>query len=278
MVEVVVHSAANVKHYGAYEEFYQDNVLGTERLLEFALNQKKKDFHFVSTVDVGRGDIPGKDYLLFTEYCLDEGQQSPFVYGKSKFEAEKKVVAYREKGLNTSIYRAGNMTFNSQTGKFQENIHDNFTYSMMKTLIKVGFWSDRMRNLQLDLSFVDLAARAIVLLLTRKSLKNEIYHISNPNTMSWLEMASQLEKSGIEVQELKEHRNHVAKFESDSELGKLVERVKLYSWIWEESETRTVPRGVRTVALLNQIGFQWPEVSTQHLEKMIDHCKNVGFL
>ncbi|MCF6094293.1 SDR family oxidoreductase [Microaerobacter geothermalis] len=33
---VIIHSAANVKHYGEYQDFYDINVKGTKRLLDFA--------------------------------------------------------------------------------------------------------------------------------------------------------------------------------------------------------------------------------------------------
>jgi thioester reductase-like protein len=280
-VDVVLHSAANVKHYGLYEEFYIDNVQATEQLLEFALTNKKKNFHFISTLDTGRGDIPGKDYLLYTEYCLDERQESHNVYIKSKHEAEKSVMDYREKGLNTSIYRAANMTFHSQTGLFQQNIHENFFYSMLKALIKVGFWSEKMLEIKFDLSFVNDAARTIVLLLTKKQLKSEIFHICNPHLLSWRDMAGLLKESGVDLVDLQpsEVQKNLKKYEGDAEYEKIIERVKIYSWEWEGKEkTVSVPKIDRTVRLLKNLGFEWPKINIKHIEKMIAHCKDVGFL
>lgn len=280
-VEVVIHSAANVKHYGAYEEFYKDNVQGTETLLEFALTGKKKDFHYVSTLSVAFGNVPGKDALVFTEYSLDEGQEIGNVYARSKLEAEKLVVSYRDKGLNTSIHRAGNMTFNADNGKFQENIDDNFTYSMMKALITVGFWSEKMRALEFDLSYVNYAARAMISLVKRKGLKNEVFHICNPHILTWKKMAQLLEEVGVDVADskVKEGDGHLARYEGNSEYEKIIERVKLYSWIWEtEAATQTAAPVDRTVKILEQIGFQWPEPGKERITRMMEHCRNVGFL
>jgi amino acid adenylation domain-containing protein/thioester reductase-like protein len=280
-VDAVLHSAANVKHYGLYEEFYIDNVQATEQLLKFALTNKKKDFHFISTLDTGRGDIPDKDYLLYTEYCLDEGQESHNVYIKSKHEAEKRVLAYRKKGLNASIYRASNMTFHSQTGLFQQNIHENFFYSMLKALIKVGFWSDKMLKITVDLSFVNEAAKAITLLLTRKYLKNQTYHICNPHMISWIEMAELLKQAGVKLPDLDPEtvKIKLSTYAGNSEYEKIIERVKIYSWEWEGKEkTVTIPKIDRTVLLLKKLGFEWPIITKHHIEKMIAHCKDVGFL
>ncbi|MCX6583795.1 MAG: amino acid adenylation domain-containing protein [Candidatus Aminicenantes bacterium] len=281
IVDTIVHSAANVKHYGDYEEFYKDNVEATEQLLEFALTGKKKTFHFISTMDTGAGDIPGKDYLLFTEYCHDEGQESENVYVKSKLESEKRVLAYREKGIYTSIYRAGNMTFHSETGRFQENIEGNFFYSMLNAFIKIGFWTDKMKKLEFDLSFVNLAARAIALLLTQKQLKNETYHICNPHFLSWEDMEILLKETGVKLPEVKpgDPRDFFTRYEGNSEYEKIIERVKLYSWIWEgKPATVTAPKMDRTILLLNKLGFQWPEATKTHIDKMIAHCKEVGFI
>jgi thioester reductase-like protein len=280
-VDAVVHSAANVKHYGLYEELYKDNVEGTERLLEFALTKRKKDFHFISTLDTGRGDIPGKDYLLYTEYCHDEDQNSNHLYIKSKFEAEKRVLDYREKGLHASIYRAGNVTFHSESGRFQENIENNAFYAIMRGVIKVGFLSDNMRKMEFDMSFINYTARAIILLLTKERLKNDTYHIANPNRVPMKDMIEFLKQSGLKIPEVEEGKieEHLDQFVGNSEYEKIIQRVKLDSWVWDEKPaTLTVPKLDRTVMLLKKIGFEWPKITKSHIKKMIAYCKEVGFL
>jgi thioester reductase-like protein len=280
-VNSVVHSAANVKHYGVYEELYKDNVEGSERLLEFAITGKKKDFHYISTISVGLGEIPGREYNVFTEYNHDVGQKTGLVYTKSKFEAERRVLAYRDKGINTSIYRAGNLTFHSETGRFQENIEENTFYSMIKAIVKVGFLSEKMKELAFDLSFINHAARVITLLLTTNGLKNETYHIANPHSLSLKEIAGWIRESGVEIPEVEEGKieEHLAQFEGRSEYERIIQRVKLDSWAWEEQPaTLTVPKIDRTVMLLERLGFKWPKVTGQHIEKMIAHSKERGFL
>jgi thioester reductase-like protein len=280
-VDAVVHSAANVKHYGVYEDFFKDNVKATENVLKFALSGKNKDFHFISTLSTGSGDIPGKEYMVFTEYCHDQGQETDHFYIKSKFAAEKKVLAYRAKGLNASIYRAGNLTFHSETGEFQENIENNAFYAIMKGVIKVGFLTDNMKKLEFDMSFIDHAARAVVLLLTRKGLTNETYHISNPHLLAMKKMTEFLKEVGIEIPDVEKGKleEHLAQFAGNAEYEKIIQRVKLDSWAWENKPaTLAVTRNDRTIMLLNKLGFQWPEVTKKHIEKMIAYCRKVGFL
>jgi amino acid adenylation domain-containing protein/thioester reductase-like protein/non-ribosomal peptide synthase protein (TIGR01720 family) len=280
-VETVVHPAANVKHFGLYEELYKDNVLGTQRLLEFSLNGKKKDFHYVSTLDTGYGNIPGKDYLLFTEYCLDEGQEIDNIYLKSKFEAEKQVQDYRSKGVNGSIYRVGNLIFQSSTGKFQKNIQDDYFYAIIRGAVKLEMITDKMKKMVFDMSFIDYTAKAIVLLLTKAQLRNEIYHLCNPYELPMTEMAGFLKELGFILNDVKEYdvEDYLSQFEGKSEYEKIIELLKLHSWIFEEKQgTQPVYKLDRTVMLLEKLGFKWPKVTKKHIERMIAHSKEVAFL
>jgi thioester reductase-like protein len=280
-VDAVVHPAANVKHYGLYEEFYKDNVQGTEELLEFALKGKKKDFHYVSTLDVGYGDIPGREHMVYTEYCHDVGQQCKHLYIKSKFEAEKKVVAYRQKGLHTSIYRAGNLFCHSETGRFQENIDNNYFYAVIKGIIKLGLLPDIMEQKEYDISFINYSARAIAMLINCDPRSNETYHITNPNKLLLKDLAGYLREFGFAIENVNftEMSNRLAQFNDNSEYEQVIERAKLHSGFMEERVmTKIVSGSERTVNLLEKLGFTWPEVTKKHIRLMVDHCKEVGFL
>jgi thioester reductase-like protein len=276
-VDAVLHPAANVKHIGNWErDFLKPNVTFTEQLLKFCMVGEQKDFHFISTLSTGEGSIPGKNHLLFTEYTHDEGQRSDNFYVKSKLEAEKRVLYCREKELlKTSIYRAANMTFHSETGIFQKNINENSFYAMLKAIIKVGFWSDKIKDMEFDLSFVNRAADAIVRIMTIKQLENETYHICNPNRLSWKKMEELLKEKEtcIKVPKTEEVKKEMV----ESEYDEIKSRVEFYSWE-EKSTTLTVPKIDRTVKLLEKLGFTWPEVNKQHIDKMIAHCKKVKFL
>ena len=277
----VVHPAANVKHHGLYEELYRDNVQSTEHLLEFALTGKKKDFHYISTLDVGYGKIPGKEYSVFSEYCHDVGQEIDHIYLRSKFTAEQRVLAYREKGLNSSIYRVGNLIFHSSTGKFQQNIEDDYFYAIIKAVVKLSMVSENMKKMAFDMSFINIIARAAVLLLTRKHLENETYHLCNPHRLPMTVMVGFLRELGIELQEVKQQEvdAYLRKFEGSSQYEKIIQRLKLHTGLFEtDTGTRTVYKIDRTVKMLKQLGLEWPRVTEEHIKKMIDYCREVGFL
>jgi len=284
-VDAVVHSAADVRHFGMYEDFYKVNVQGTENLLELAERKKKKDFHHISTLSVGSGSIEDKRTIVFTEFCHDVGQKNDNVYIKTKLESEKKVLSYREKGINSSIYRVGNLISHSETGKFQENIEGDAFYAELKATITMGMVPN-LKGMFLEMSFIDHMAAACVRLMTRKNLQNETYHLKNIHIVTWPEMVSLLNKSGvdIEVVETEQFLDYLLECIEDDKnmdvIARLLLHVGLFGEMTEDIATHTAFRTVtdRTLRILKQLGFEWVKPNESHVGKMIEHCRQVGFL
>ena len=98
-MDIVYHCAARPPLGGTAQQFFRDNVEGTERLLEAALQARVARFVHVSTVDVY-----GYDHHDGTN------ERTPFradgLYSQSKIEAERLVMRYYEQhGLPVSILR-----------------------------------------------------------------------------------------------------------------------------------------------------------------------------
>jgi len=279
-VDCVVNAAANVKHYGFYDDFYDINVRGAERLIEFALDHHKKDFHHISTIGVASGKIPDKHNYLYTEYDYDAGQKVDNFYIQTKLEAEKKVLHSRNMGLNSNIYRVGNLICDSESGKFQENINDNGFYKIIKSFIDLGEVPD-IDLKTLDFSFIDYTSRAIIILMNEGKLKNEIFHIYNHNYVSLSDLRGLLNKTGynLRTKPFNEFLDFLYSNYENKELGDFVENILLHSQILESPKKTHFRMGSeKTVLILKGLGFEWPEINSLHLKNMISHCKKVGFL
>jgi amino acid adenylation domain-containing protein/thioester reductase-like protein/non-ribosomal peptide synthase protein (TIGR01720 family) len=281
-VDAVVHSAANVRHVGLYEDFYEDNVAATERLLNFSITGNAKDFHFISTTGVCSGTVKDETYTLFTEYRQDFGQVHENVYARTKFEAEKLVVDFRKKGINTSIYRMGFLVCHSQTGKFQENIEENAFYANLKAFMTMGVVSDNWPPA--ELSFIDLSARTVALLMKRRILVNEIFHLKNHHLVNWTRMGIFLKELGIDMHVISHDQfiDYLHECVEDDKKKENVNRFLLNLGFFEsmdegEKSTMRMTESLRTVKILELIGFQWPIVTLEHIKKMILHGKEVGF-
>ena len=108
-VKTIIHTAACVKHYGEYEEFNKVNTEGTRNIAKLGFNNNIRLIH-ISSISVSGNYLVKQDNrnIEFTENSLYIGQNYiDNVYVHSKFEAEKVVLEYMEKGLTAQIHRIG---------------------------------------------------------------------------------------------------------------------------------------------------------------------------
>jgi len=278
VVECIINSAGNVKHYGKYEDFYKTNVLGTRNLVNFAGNRRLKDLNHISTMSVAYGNEACRKYYYFTEYENCSGLDYDNYYVKTKQEAERIIQEARNKGINCNIYRIGNLVFNSDTGGFQENISENDFYKTMKSYIKVLAFP-RIESMTFDFSPVDYVSRAIALLLAA-NLKNENYHVYNSNYLNMLEIGRFIKKSIPELQilDFAEFLNYLEQEYNKGVSREYIENIIFqYSMAVKEGSSRFITRSDKTNLILEKIGFKWPIVSETHISKMIEHCRAVNY-
>jgi len=96
-IDVIFHNAAYVENKNP-KLLHKVNVLGSENICELALSLGVKKIIYTSSVAVvsGNHQVPLVEGLPF---------KATNIYGKSKIEAEKVILNYREKGLNIVIVR-----------------------------------------------------------------------------------------------------------------------------------------------------------------------------
>lgn len=279
-IDCIINSAASVKHYGNYIDFYNVNVKGAQALLDFAKSGKLKDYNHISTISVGSGYVEGMDYALFTENDYDMGQKSDNYYIKTKIESERLVLKAREEGLSANIFRVGNLVFNSNSGIFQENIEDNAFYTVIKSMLKTGvFPSINIKNL--DFSYIDYVSKAITLLYDLIELKNETYHLYNSKRISMEEFAAHIQKLGfsLNIKSVQDFMDYVYESYGDNALKPYIEVILLHTHILEDSkQTDFMVVCDKTESILENMGFVWSEPNYHHIDKMMKHCLKAKFL
>ena len=108
-VDMVIHTAASVKHYGSYQYFYDNNVETTKRVIQFCQDAGAKLIHSSTLSISGTNLVDGysvesEDNLkVFHEGNLYIGQQLDNVYIRSKFEGEMAVLKAMAEGLQANI-------------------------------------------------------------------------------------------------------------------------------------------------------------------------------
>jgi len=99
--QAVFHSAAYVGDWGRYEDFYQDNVIGTENVLTAASNSKVPKFVHVGTEAV----LVGGDPIINVDETRPKPSKPLGVYPITKGIAEDRVIAANSSQLTTSVVR-----------------------------------------------------------------------------------------------------------------------------------------------------------------------------
>nr|BFD32298.1 hypothetical protein GTC16762_19160 [Pigmentibacter ruber] len=184
-IDLVIHSAALVKHYDEYINFYNSNIKSTNNLLKFSSMHKKKDFHFISTTSVCSNTYNNKNNI----YCeLNENIQGIPInyYVKSKLIAENLCLEYREKNININIYRVGNLLLNTNTFKMQKNIESNASYNLLNIFYKLKIIPEDFN--QLEISPVNVVSESIVKTIEKIEFRDNIFHFFNSTKYSIIDL------------------------------------------------------------------------------------------
>jgi surfactin family lipopeptide synthetase A len=273
-IDSIMHAAALVKHYGAEEKFYSANVQATINLLGFSKLTILKDFHYISTTSVLNFDsVSGNKAYIGTENNAPENLvSSNNIYVKTKLQAECQVVKYRDYGINSNIYRVGNLTINSENCCSQENLHENAFANWLDGLLSMQCIAAEISTV--EMSQVDLTAKAIVKLFDREQLVNDTYHIFNPNLVKLTKIFPDIKTLSIE-----KFVDNVARKlldRSDNNNESLLRFVLRQGWL-EKSDnqygTAVKLLQSKTAHILQQLNFRWPSITKKQLNAYLEQLR-----
>lgn len=143
-MDLIIHSAGRVTDFGAYEDFYRDNVLATETLLKAARKTGVKKFVFISSPSIFSAD---EDHVN-----VDESIPYPNVYmnfyAKTKSLAEQLVLSSNSPELFTCSLRP--------RGIWGERDYNGFFPKLLKAL-KLGKLKDFSQGKKVEASLCHAA-------------------------------------------------------------------------------------------------------------------------
>ena len=184
--DLIIHCAANVKHYGDYSLFESVKKKKKKRIIDLC-KSLGIPLHYISTMTISGNYLleQNLDNILFDEKSFYVNQDfSDNVYSKSKLLTEALIVEAIENGLTATIYRVGDLSSRYSDGHFQSNINENAIYTRLKSILEIGAIPDTILNNPLEFTPVDYANKAIVDIIWSSNSKNRIYNIYNPNMIS----------------------------------------------------------------------------------------------
>lgn len=283
-VNIIIHSAAIVKHYGNYSDFQKTNVFGTQQIIGFAMDFKLPLNH-ISTVSVSG------DYLLeqpnarkcFTEKDFYIGQNyMDNLYVRSKFEAENLVLKAIDEGLEATIFRMGNLTGRYIDGIFQKNINENAFYNRLKSIISIKAIPKYLLSQEIEFTPVDFASKIVTILSMKKESRGRAFHIYNHKKIKIRDLIDKFNTLSLNIEflENKKFSKYVKEISSnESRQG------SLYGIINDLNDAKVlnykfaiVPGSKITREHIRRYNLEWPEIDLDYIRRIIDHMKDVEFI
>ena len=285
--DIIINSAAHVKHFGKLDLFYKLNTEAVKNLAEFALKNDKK-FIQISTLSVSgnileNGQIEQKNIsrgTIFNETNLFIGQNLDNVYAYTKFMGEEIVYNYIiEKGLKAKVIRMGNLTGRFFDGKFQPNADENAFAQRLKTILELGVLPSNLLDFDVEFTPIDYAAEAIVTLLNI-DFKYNTFHLFNDNHIKMSELNKVFMQMDINLKIIS--KNDMTKLMQDlieNDYNKVRGIVQdLNSKKELDYNPNTKIKEDFTKFVLNKNNFIWPNIDSEYIRKYLKNLYDVGFL
>lgn len=275
IVDCVIDTAAIVKHYGNYEDFYNTNVLGTKKIVDFCVTFNIP-LHYISTMTVSGYGLVKTPKCEFTENDFYIGQNyRDNIYVESKFEAEALIFeACKKNNLRASIYRLGNITNRYSDGFFQENAEDNAFFNRMISIINLRKVPKEVLNIGLEFTPVDYCAEFIVKLLKETPDNINIYHLFNSASVKLKDLLKIMEKHGIHID-----ITPISVFEKFvlSAPDKYFGITNYLSNIKNVSFNQVTLSNQITNNTLKRLGLAWPDLDEAYFSKILNYLIKNNF-
>ncbi|MGO4499718.1 amino acid adenylation domain-containing protein [Paenibacillus sp. 2RAB27] len=270
----IIHAGADVRHFGSMDDFHATNVIGTQNLLKLVYDRPTVPFHFISTIGIpedmassGYWETVSQNFQEFYNLKLEN------VYTNSKLLAEKCVIEAISAGLPCSIYRAGNLSCHSVTGRFQKNIHENYFYRMIKAFLLLG--KAPVVDTHMDISPIDFASSFMVSLMKQRKF-GEIYHICNPVQAHYDAFIDALRELGYAIDLLPQKEFEKWVITKGNNISK--EAVQLAIPLLEGDGVRTSPYLYGCESSIQRAGYLTPLPSLRDLvAALVEHAVDRGY-
>lgn len=284
-IDIVIHSAANVSHYGKYKNSEEVNIIATKNIISFCQESKAK-LHYISTMTISGNYLEKQERnfgKIFDENSFYIGQNfEDNVYSKSKLIAEALVIKYFNEENRGTIYRLGDLTGRYTDGGFQENIKSNATYTRLKSILEIGAIPEELENINLEFSPVDYVAKAVRLIIWSDKCDNRIFNIYNPNFLEVSELQKIIENKKYHI-ELVSHDKFTELIKEMSENEEDQKKIAGIINDFTDNDDLVYKYTIEqknkiTCEYLKKLDFTWNKIDDIYIYKLIKYMKEVKFI
>ncbi|MCQ2078790.1 MAG: amino acid adenylation domain-containing protein [archaeon] len=277
--DTVINCAAVVKHFAADDSIERVNVGGVKNLISVAMKRGCRLVQ-ISTESVAGESVNGHipETMVLREDMLDFGQNIDNKYVNSKFKAEAEIIKAMSEGLRAKIIRVGNLMSRDSDGEFQINSATNAFMNQIKAYTKIGCISVTDLDSPVEFSPIDKVAEAVVLLAGTPD-KFTVFHLDNSHKVHMANVIKVLSDNnlGVSIVPPEEFRQRFMEILADDTRNQYV--AGLISYMGNAGESRRFIRtdNTFTVKALYMLGFSWPIISEQYIDKAIRSLKALRF-
>ncbi|MDO5557489.1 MAG: amino acid adenylation domain-containing protein [Clostridia bacterium] len=273
-VSTIIHTAANVKHYGDSKIFEKTNIFGTNQIANFAYKFSKRLIH-ISSISISGNYLlkENKRNVDFSENNLYIGQQfSDNVYVNSKLSAENIILDYMKKGLTAEILRIGILSGRYSDGVFQKNISENAFYNRLKTLCVLSKVPENILNQHIEFTPVDFCAKAIVLLSKNSIANNKVFHLYNQNLYKIEDFIHILGSFNVNIETISKEEFNSYIRSNPGKLNSIINDLTIDdNNLFDLDYSSTVNiKSDYTQEILKLLEFKWPILTTSYIKKIIE--------
>ena len=277
--DLIINSAAIVKHFANDDIIERVNVGGVKNLIEIA---KKKNARLVqiSTLSVAGENIDNKfgPYFRMKENMLDFGQDVSNKYVHSKFNAEKAVLEACNEGFDGKVIRVGNLMSRNSDGEFQANSITNGFMRDLKGYVALHKFPVNSMDIEVDFSPIDEVAKTIIL-LSKTSKKFTVFHSANSHMVQMGDIIYVLNELGfdIKVTSDEEFVNSMKEMMKDESKSMLVSSLISYSSSDMHTHSFILSDNEFTNKALYHLNYKWPITDYKYLKTAIESLDSLGF-
>lgn len=283
-VDLVINCAANVKYYGDYSQFKKINVDVVQNLFDLCIENDIQLIH-ISTLGVSGNYLVNhqKNYNNFDENNFYIGQQyDENVYIQTKFEAEKLIYEKSQEGLKSSIFRVGNLTSRFSDGGFQQNFENNAFYNILMMIFKYHILPNTMINEFLEFTPIDYCAQAIFKLIFNVETDKYVFHLFNENYIQVSELLKIFDNLGFETSILSgnEFKQKIVALSNQYPEENILKGIvnDLDDTLGLSFAATVNQKNLNTNSCLETLNFEWPEITEEYIEKIINYLRKKKYL
>ncbi len=290
-ISTIVHSAALVKHYGMYKEFEDANIIGTQNIVDFAINFDLKLLH-ISTLSVSGNNFADGSHVdegfetdvNYAENNFYIGQNVEGLYARSKFEAEHIVLEaiYKSK-LKATILRMGNLTSRFSEGKFQQNHFENAFVNRFKSFLQIGYAPDYMLKLYAEFTPIDFCGDAIIEIARHFNPKYTVFHLMNEKRVYLDRLFTMMKELNVNINVVTEEEfvQIIENLLADDNRKMYIEGIindfdKKSKHLIYESKVKV--QCDFSKEYLSKLGVNWPFIDINYMRNYFKYLEDIGYL